>query len=257
MTVKFKRFVAHSSPDRVVSFTDFIADTGVAIAGQTDHMWATAHGDTGNDMQVINATNGVIRLQKSATGADQSKAGMIQGLYWKANQGKGGMTTNKPYPVRLATRLRYTDTGAKGISCWFGFTDSRAVETPIIDTGGAVVSVATDAVGFGLSTQAGGGDTGWVGYAVNADVDHDPVVLDTGPNEGIYQVFEVELWHGNSDTGGSATFYIDGKAVGQIRGAVTPTVAMTPAFYVWGDTGGKQALDIDYVEVSGPRDTGL
>ncbi len=260
MTIKFKSFVQHSSPTRTVSFTDFINDTGVTVAGQTDNQYSAVKGDTGHYANLVNATNGVMRLQASATGSLQAKTGLVQTLSWKPNQGFGAANHVKPHPFRVASRFRYTDTGAKGINIWFGFTDSVAIEHPVIDTGGAIISAASNAVGFGISTKGQSGEgTNWIGYAVNADVNADPVALDSGSTlapAGGYHVYELEVKHGPGDTGGVANFYIDGKSVGRLESPVVLTTPMTPAIYVWGDTGGKQLLDIDYIEVSAPRDSG-
>jgi hypothetical protein len=257
-----KPVIVHSSPDTVAVFDDFIGDTGRAIRGNTDPNWRVVDGDTGTDtgsnVVVAPGTSGILRISLGDTPKADARMGITQNLAWKGNQ--GSIPTDTKNGLRMGARLKAhwtNDTGNNSINVWMGFTDTLdATEIPVIDTGGAIVSPATNAVGIGFASK-GGGDTGWVGYAVNGNTDRTPVVLDTGVTMGIYDTLEVEVHHGISDTGGTATFYVNGVAAGSIASPIAMSTALTPTVLVWGDTGGAQYVDVDWINVSAPRDTGL
>lgn len=254
--------VLPGSVDTVAIFDDFIGDTGRPIRGNTDPHWRLVDGDTGtdtgSDVHLTPGTSGILRIKLGDTPKADARMGISSGLNWKGNQG-AGPTTGKN-GVRFGARFKAhwtNDTGNNSINFWMGFTDTvDATEIPIIDTGGAVVSPAANAFGVGFASK-GGGDTGLVAYAVNGNTERTPVPIDTGFAVGLYTTVEMELHHGQSDTGGTATFYVDGIPVGHISAPVAMNVALTPTILVWGDTGGAQYMDVDWVNVSGPRDSGL
>jgi len=241
------------SPDIVALFDDFVGDTGRSL-DNTDPTWRIFKADTGAVVSIRNSTGGVLRLATGATPTEQAKLGISAAMQWKGNQGAG--PNDGKAPVRLAARVRISDTGFTKCAMWMGFTDTNVAEAPVIDTGGAIVSVATNAVGIGFSNR-GSGDTGLVAYAVNGDTNRTPVVLDTGYTLGKYVDLEVAIHHGPSDTGGTATFYVNGEPKGSISSPLGMAIPLAPQILFWSDTGGMALLDIDWVNVSGPRDTGL
>jgi len=264
------------SPDTVAIFDDFIGDTGRAIRGNTDMYWRALDGDTGTDtgsnVVVIPGTNGICRIAISDTNnhsggvvAVTNGMGFNSNLAWKGNQ--GAIPTEGRNGLRFGCRVKasgYNDTGRR-ISIFAGFTDSIALEAPVYDTGGALQATANDAVGFWYSA---GADTGWSALSVNGGGTPQAVALDNTRqnnrggsavnNSNTYDVLEMELHHGAGDTGGTVTFYVNGVPKGSIDGPVAMNVALTPQIYIWGnDTGGGQTLDVDWVNVSAPRDTGV
>lgn len=263
--------VLPGSPSTVAIFDDFLGDTGRPFRAGTDYHWRVLDGDTGTDtgsnVYMTPATSGILRIKNGDTPVNGTRMGITGGLQWKGNQ--GSIPTDSKNGLRFGVRLKggngtdtggydtYKDTGQSTTNIWVGFTDTIASEIPVIDTGGVIISTATNAVGIGFSSKASGGDTGWVGYAVNGGVDATPVVLDTGITAGVYDTVEVEIHHGPSDTGGTATFWINGQVAGSIAAPVAMNVALAPQVLVWGDSGGGTQVDVDWINVSAPRDTGL
>lgn len=249
--------VLPGSPDHVAVFDDFLGD----LVGDE---WAFVEGDTGYTGAIQTGTNGVFRILGSETQAvapDTAAAALTGGLVknWKANQ--GGPKAGR---LRLTARVKLevvSRTAEAGRTHMFvGFSDSGGAEMPAYDTGAGIITAAADAVGFLFSP---GGDTGWtlVGAKSTAGDSGDQSVVagaSYGPSANTYTTLEVEVRSGNSDTGGAAHFWIDGKKVGRIDSPVGSAIAMTP--WIGGfiqDTGAAQFIDIDYVAVSAPRDTGL
>jgi hypothetical protein len=263
------------SPDTVVIWDDFIGDTGRSLRAGTDPHWRVIDGDTGNDtggnVVVTPGTSGILRINTSTTNAHAGGAtaafghGIVNSLSWKGNQ--GSVPTDTKNGLRFGTRLKantYTDTGRR-ISIFAGFTDTIALESPIADTGGAPIAVANDAVGF---VYGAGGDTGWSGMSVNGGGTVQVVALDntrqafragagSTNNSNVYDTLELEVHHGLSDTGGTVTFYVNGQNKGSISAPIAMNVALTPIIYMYGtDTGGGQTVDVDWINVSAPRDSG-
>lgn len=266
--------VLPGSPDTVAIFDDFLGDTGRPMRAGTDFNWRVLDGDTGTDtgsnVYVKPSTSGVLRIKNGDTPVDQAKMGITGALNWKANQ--GSIPTDSKNGLRFGARVKISDTsndtgtgelkdtGNSNVTVWMGFTDTIAAEAPVIDTGGAVVSTATDAVGVAFSSSRatrGAGDTGWVAYAVDGGTDATPVVLGVSPTVNAYDTIEIEIHHSAGDTGGTATFYVNGEAKGSIDNPVNMSTALAPQILLWGDTGGGQYVDIDWINVSGPRDTGI
>ena len=250
--------------DAVVSmFEDFLdADTGM-LGLDGENGWVKL-GDTGGTITFPVTTNGIARLTVTGNGvaAIASATQLSHQLRWKMHQGSGNSATGR-VPLRMGARVKmsgHQDTGGR-VNAFIGFTDVATIEHPIRDTGAGPVSPANDAVGFTIGEKATQ-DTGnykynWNGAAVNATVVATSVTLDTGPTVNVWDVLEVELHSGISDTGGTATFYVNGVAQGTIASPVTGTVAMTPTVSIFSaDTGGEQIIDVDWISVSGPRDTG-
>jgi hypothetical protein len=140
-------------------------------------------------------------------------------------------------------------------SVFVGFTDTGAGQVPVYDTGTGPLANASNAVGFLFSPS---GDTGWRGVAVNADTVRTTVNLDrTKPVSNVYDVVEVEVHRGISDTGGVASFYLNGEVVGTISSPIVTSRLMVPTVTIWQqDTGGGGTVDLDWINVWGGRDTG-
>ena len=243
--------VLPGSPNFVALWEDFV-DTGTLD-------WTDLDGDTGaaNTSTSQALTNGVWRLAISATNHPPSPANyqlLKQRLIWKANQSADPKHSRLHLGarVKIGTVSRSTPDRT---SVFVGFTDTGAGHVPLRDTGAGVVAAASNAVGFLYGSSA---DTGWNGVAVNADTVGTQVVLDrTRPVSNVYDVLEVEVHRGLSDTGGNASFYINGKIVGTIASPIVTSRAMVPTVTIWQqDTGGGATVDIDWINVWANRDTG-
>lgn len=245
------------SHDTVALFDDFLGD----LVGDE---WAYVTGDTGFPAGVITTgTNGVFRMTGSETQgvAPASCQALTQGLFkqWKVDAGgpKNGRL-RLSWRGKLEIVSRTAEAGRT--HAFIGFGDSGGAEMPAYDTGAGIISNAADLVGFLFSP---GGDTGWslISAKSTAGDSGDQLVVagsSYGPTANVYTTLEVEVLSGNSDTGGVAHFWIDGKKVGTITSPVGSAIAMTPwigGFYQ--DTGAAVSIDSDYVAISSPRDTGL
>jgi hypothetical protein len=162
----------------------------------------------------------------------------------------------------MGARIKKADWGqASGVKTGYaglfvGFTDNAAMEMPVHDTGGAaggITATASNAVGFMHNSN---GDTGWVGVGVDGGVVQSALLGEAEATNNKYVTVEVEVHRGLSDTGGTATFYIDGIPQGQINNPCNSSTALTPVIAMY-DTGGASVLDVDWVNVSAPRDTGM
>jgi hypothetical protein len=253
--------VLPGAPDTVALFEDFLGtwdDTGKPMPGSG---LRAVVGDTGHTSNILDTgTNGVYRLLNAiSTGAVKSNAAGVgltgSALQWKANQGPGGASGWLRFGARLklAGVTQAEATGSNRIHMFAGFTDHIAWEFPAYDTGAGLIGAADDFVGFLFSP---GGDTGLAGVSGRAGTDQ-TVHLDTGINANEYVTLEIEVSRGPSDTGGMATFYIDGEPKGSIVSPITSSVALTPVVMAFVQDTGDNYVDIDWVNVAAPRDTGL
>ena len=265
------------SPDVSAVFDDFLGDKGgigigdtglfVSIAagvgtlsdtGAAGLYFITRKGDTGTLGALTGGTNGIYRMTPSPTIGTPSLANTTSGivgpnLAWKANQGLGGISGRLRFGCRL--KLSTFPTATAKVSLFVGFTDTIAAEAPMHDTGGtADLATATDAVGIMWGTD---GDTGWRGVAVNGNTVQEVFggLTYVTPTDNKWVALEIEVHRGISDTGGTATFFVDGVPKGQIVSPLATNVALTPVIALT-DTGGAVTLDLDWVNVSAPRDTG-
>jgi hypothetical protein len=250
--------VLPGSPDTTAIFDDFYAGVGADLTGDTGtagQYFITRKGDTGTTGVLTAGTNGVFRFTPSQTAATPGVAATTFGfvgpsLSWKPNQGPGPYSGRLRFGARIKKSI-YTG-GEHGV--FVGFTDTTAAEYPVYDTGGSADgSAATNAVGINWNLAA---DTGWVGVAVDGDALQSVQLTTVAPTANTYVTLEVEIHRGQGDTGGTATFYVDGVAKGRIDNPCNTSTALTPCVYGY-DTGGASLLDIDWVNVSAPRDTGL
>jgi hypothetical protein len=242
-----KPAIVHSAPDTVALFDDFLGDI---VADE----WNPVEGDTGHTQGITAGTNGVYRLTNSATAGTTVAAvnQVTSALNWKVNQGKGAHAGR----LRMGARIKAANYTFGGL--FVGFTDVVTAEMPVYDTGGALFTQAADCVGFLIGEN---GDTGWVGVSAKStagDSGDQSVALGVTPTANKYTTLEVEINRGRSDTGSVATFYVDGLPRKRIVSPVASTVAMTPTVAVFDvDAAGAPVVDIDYINVSAPRDTGL
>lgn len=266
--------VLPGSHDVVAIFDDFhsslVGDTG--NIGDTGNVGAHLGGlylrpvftDTGNEIKLRQATNGVIRLGPVSQGT-QTPAGTNTSLVgrthaWKGNMGPGGSPGRLRFGVRLKCPGNGTVWNAGSIFAGFADTGVTGAGTfPIYDTGasdtGGIAAVA-DAVGFLFGENAAvegirgvsarGGATG-----------RQTVTLDTGPpTPNVYQVWELELHRSASDTGGTVTFYINGVPKGSITSPLRTSFPLVPYIGIMASDTGAPALDVDWFAASGTRDTG-
>jgi len=263
-----KPVVILPGPDTVAVWDDFTGlmngDTG-ALTLRYGSSLIIGFTDTG---QVVPAqgpvaaastfANGVFRLTSSAS-STQTPEGGVQSLntpaVWKANQGQ--LTQPMPRPLHFGMRLK-TNTLA-GNSCFVGFTDSGGTEMPAYDTGGGIITPAADYAGFiwsgegGATQQAYRFVTGKAGTDQVATQGSGNNAASITPTAGVYDVLEVEV----SPDGNVATGYINGKFYAQIASAaLTPTVALGAGIWRANTDAAANAIDIDWINVAAPRDTG-
>lgn len=233
--------VMPGSPDVVAVWEDFL-DTGGDLAVFSD-TGSAAHGQ-------VAGTNGVHRITPAASSVADPSVVVGRQLAWKPNQGPGEFSGH----LRMVARVKRSAITGGMAGMFVGFTDVVAAEVPIHDTGAASpIATATDAVGIMFNTD---GDTGWVGASVDAGGSVQTTPLDTGLAAGLWDVLEVEIRRGGADTGGQAIFKINGAVSGYIDNPVNISTALTPIVAIY-DTGGAGTVDIDYINVSAPRDTGM
>ena len=249
-----KPSVVLPSHDTVALFDDFLGD----LVGDE---WAYVEGDTGYNGVIQTGTGGVYRITGSETNgvAPTDNAALTAGLVknWKANQ--GGPKNGR---LRMSARVKFDSVSrvAEGgrTYVFVGFSDSGGAEMPVYDTGAGMISNAADLVGFSFSPA---GDTGWSLVSVKStagDSGDQLVVPVVSQTANVYTTLELEVRSGNSDTGGRAHFWIDGIKRGSIDSPVNSATALTPWIGMWvQDTGYAATLDVDYVALSAPRDTGL
>lgn len=249
--------VLPGNPDTVASFDDFLGDL---VADE----WAVVKSDTGiSGGAIANITNGVLRLTGSETQPVTSEGAiaLTQGLFkqWKADM--GGRKNGR---LRLSARIKHNviSTTAEGgrAHIFVGFSDSGGAEFPAYDTGAGVISNASDVVGFVYGPTSAANPTVWQCVAAKStagDSGDQLAAATVGPTSNVYDVLEVEVRNGISDTGGCGHFYINGKKVATINSPVGSGIALTPWIGTWNqDTGVASQLDVDYVAISSPRDTG-
>jgi hypothetical protein len=264
--------VLPGNPQYTAIWEDFLFQPGVGLGAGSDTGTtpvAIAVNDTGlagmnfitrkGDVAITGAltagTNGVFRFTTANVSTDTvagSTAGFVQpNLNWKLNQGKGTGAGALRFGVRLKESV-YSRVGHYGL--FVGFTDTTATEMPFHDTGDTA-DVATASNGFGIGWNSSG-DTGWVAFAVDGNTVQQTVLQATTPTNNVYVTLEMEATRGISDTGGKVNFYIDGVLKGSINNPCNVSTALTPCVYIY-DTGAASNLDVDWVAVSAPRDTGL
>ena len=250
-----KPAIVFPGPDTVAIFDDFFTDHNIIGDTGLGQFWL----DTGSATAAhVAGTNGVHRITPTLVDVDDCHVLIGKNLDWKPNQGPGAYSGR----LRMGARIKKADwgqlagvrTGYAGV--FVGFTDVASMEMPVHDTGGAAGTVtATASNAFGIIHNSNG-DTGWVGVGVDGDSLQTTLLGAAEATVNTYYTLEMELHRGLSDTGGTVTFYIDGVPKGQIDNPCNTSTALTPVIAMY-DTGGASVLDIDWVNISAPRDTGL
>jgi hypothetical protein len=140
-------------------------------------------------------------------------------------------------PIRVGIRIKASAVTSMAFSC--GLTDDGTTfeETVAVNSGGSQSNAATDAVAFYF--QTGVSVANWQGLGVKAGASATKVDAGVVPHAGIYQLLEIAI-----DTGGKATFYIDGAHVGTMTDAVSPTALLVP--FVNAKALGTTFRNIDY-----------
>lgn len=232
------------SPDTVALFDDFLGD----LVGDE---WIVGSSDTGQAGAVVGsstagATNGIFRLTSSATMA-QTPAGGAQSIntppMWKANQG------------RLRFNARVKTAVLAGNTVFAGFTDTGGTEIAAYDTGGGIITPASNYVGFIWSGEGGATQQAYRCVAGKADVDQvaTPAGSTLTPTANVWDYLEIEI----SPDGNTANFYVNGKPYAQIpTNAVTPTTGLSAGVWRANTDGAADAVDTDLINVSAARDTG-
>lgn len=226
--------IVFPGPGTVAVFDDFLGD----LLGDE---WASASGDSGAGagFAIATGTGGIAQGTLTGHGTTHlAPVALTQGLMkqWKANQKN----------LRLSARVKvstHTD-----VRMFVGFGDSGGAEVPIYDTGGGVQANATSAVGFITVPSATG--VSWKG--VNAA--GTTVVAATAPTDNVYDLLEIDL---GSDSGQYARFYRNGDYVGAIANPVNAATALTPWIGNFATAAAASTMDVDYVNISANRDTGL
>ena len=251
--------VLPGSPDTVAYFDDFLEDHTLFGDTGTNSRVSNFWLDTGSAVSAhVAGTGGVHRITPTLVDVDDCHVLVGRSLDWKPNQGPGAYSGR----LRVGARIKKADwgqlagvrTGYAGV--FVGFTDNAAMEMPVHDTGGAAGTVtATATNAFGIMHNSNG-DTGWVGVGVDGGTVQTALLGATEATANKYVTLEMELHRSSDDTGGTVSFYIDGFPKGQIDNPCNISTALTPVIAMY-DTGGASVLDIDWINVSAPRDTGM
>lgn len=243
------------SPDTVALHEDFLAKAipNVTDSGYAGHFFTCHEGDSGMNVSQTAYSNGVFSLAGTATAtASPTKGQGFSGLViWAPDPGAGAQAR-----LRMTARLKLTQVSravGNRQAVFVGFTDEDKAEMPILDSGFGIVSNATNAMGFLFGTKT---DTGWNAVAVNANTDRTPVTALHSPTANVYHTLEVEYHRGINDTGGTATYYVNGAPLATITSPVDSDTKLCPMIYRYQEDTGVSAVDVDYVSVSQIRDTG-
>lgn len=202
--------------------------------------WAVNKGSDGGaaNFAVSVAKGGMIR---ATTGAGATTTMAVNGvqvngsLNWEADQ-SGLLFT-------AAVKLAAITT----VALYVGFTDqTAALEMPATLSGGTLTTNYTD--GFGFLFDTGATAATWKCVGVANDVD--AAILDTGvaPVAATYDLIQMEC-----DANGTATFYLNGNQIGQLTGAVTKTVPLTPVVAGFRRAASSTTIDVDFFHVAQDR----
>jgi hypothetical protein len=217
-------------------YEDFL---GVALSVY----WA---GVVGSDPQCVgptivapsNKNGGRCRLTAGDTGAQTMATDgvcLVSALNWRAQYGG------------LSAEFKLLVGSNADLQLFAGFTDTVALEMPFaVSGGGAITSVATDAVGFLYDTNFTVDVWRTVGVANNVNASGS--ALARGATTLGWQRLRVDV----SSTG-VATFWFNGTLVATLAGALAPTIPLTPCVAILSRTTAVKTVDIDsiYVEQNG------
>lgn len=226
-----------ASVNDVVIFDDFTDGFG------TGRWLATEGTDAATSSAAILAggIGGVLRLTTGDAGtgyAADAEQITQNDLYWQASNG------------RLVFEARVKLSQITEAYAFLGFTDTTALEAPIISAASAntLTTNASNAVGFMFDTRMATDNWWLTGVAADADA----TAQDSGgaPVADTYETFRIEL-----TMGGVAVFYRNGLQVGaSMSGALTAAADLTPVFTVSKiSTAANMTMDVDYIHVAMAR----
>lgn len=185
-------------------------------------------------------SNGVVRL---TTGDDAAATMAVNGaqlqsrLNWRVD--KGGFVWEGRVAVSAIT----------SVALFVGLTDQvSSLEIPFtLAAGDVLTSNASDAVGVLFDTAA---DTdNWWLVGVKADVDATKQNTGVAPSAGTFETWRIEV-----TSGGEATFYRNGTAIGSaMSGAVTASALLTPVVAAFARTSTSRDVDVDVMLVQAQR----
>lgn len=210
-------------------YDDFLGDV---LADQ----W---NGRVGSDPQCVTPTinvqaQGIVRL---TSGNDAAASMSVNGCQLESVTNWRASTGNLMFECRLAL------SSAADVCVYIGFTDqAAALEMPFTYSGTTLTSNATNAVGVLYDTDAT--TDNWKLVGVAADVDATVQDAGTAPAGGGTN----ETWRVELTTGGVASFFRNGVAVGTaMSGAVTASTLLTPVVAIFSRTTASKIADVDYV----------
>lgn len=230
----------HGIQNRVASVIDCAIFDDFLDGFDTGRWLATEGTDSATSSAAILAggIGGVLRLTTgdAGTGYAADAEQITQNhLMWQASEG------------RLAFEIKMKMSQITEVYGFFGFTDTVALEAPIISAASAdtLTTNASDAVGFMFDTRMTT-DNFWL-TGVKADVDATAQNSGFAPVADTYVTLRVEV-----DTSGNATFYRNGIQVGtRMANAITAATDITPIFtFSKLSTTTSATLDVDYVHVA-------
>lgn len=217
-------------------FDDFLGDSLAAN-------WNGRVGSNGSCVApaVVAAVGGYVRL---TAGADAGGTMALNGsqldsfLNWQANS------------IGLFCEFRIRLTAITNVAVFIGFTDQvAALEIPIESAGSAdtLTSNATDAVGVMFDTSMAT-DNWWLVGVAN-DVDATAQDAGVAPTASTFETWRIVL-----STGGNATFFRNGVAVGTSMTAATRgTVPLTPVVAALSRSSAARNIDLDHILVQQNR----
>jgi hypothetical protein len=223
----------------VAFFDDFEGDV---VADQWNFTEGTD--STTSDGAISAAVNGLFLLtpgdSAGTVAADGSQ--LNRELNWQARQN-----------LWFHTRLKLA--AITSVSCFFGFTDTKALEQAIYSagSGNTLTTDATDAVGFMFDTAMTA--VNWWAVGVANDVDATAQNLAVAPVADTWATFSIQLNYDPVANGIAADFYYNGQPIGsKMSAACRYNIALTPCFLVRPKSAvAGKTMSIDYINVAGDR----
>lgn len=233
----------HGEQSRVPSVIDNVIFDDFLEGFSTGTWLATEGTDSATSSAAILAggIGGVLRLTTGDAGtgyAADAEQITQNGLYWQATD--GGLV--------FETRVKLSQITEDYV--FIGFTDTTALEAPIISAGSAntITTNASDAVGVMFDTRMTT-DNWWL-VGVAADVDATLQNSGFAPVAATYETWRIEV-----SAAGIAVFFRNGVQVGTaMTGAITPATDITPIVTASKlSTATSITLDVDYIHVAKTR----
>lgn len=216
---------------KVKFFDDFLGHADDATIN-----WSEGS-DSGGTYAINLQDNGVERI--TSAGTSGNAAAICTALQWEAENG-GPLI----FEARVKSVTAITD------RCYFiGLDDTKHTGTTVVTafemSGTTLTTNCSDAVGFMYDT--GADNDYWYCCGVKADADATPVNTSIAPKT-TWQTLRVVV-----SVEGDATFFIDGKYVGSVEDAVTPSDKLQGTVLVETRATATKIIDVDYVYIEGGR----